>query len=273
MNVNNIYNRSSLLNDIPRAQIIDYPISDKLKAQFILPESATVVLDIPEYFNNPKLKDDHITQLVDSLRKDNELVGEFILVQCTEQNDAIYLIDGHHRKQAFHRMTIEEVEKLKVRFVLYFVDTIESDFTYDLFCKINNVKPQSIIKRFHSDARYIVKKLQEQHTGFKNGLIEPRRNCSNVNSPKLNINNFLIEVESYLKKRKIYNVDSLVEVFIKFNDSLRLRQYHTLFCYQLGKNINKRHMYEKKKEKMCGINFFMASPLGLNWMNEQEFKF
>lgn len=268
-----MYTRSELLNDISRVQIIDYPVSDKLKAQIILPAKSTVILDIPEYFNNPELKDDHITQLVEGLRKDNELVGEFILVQCTEQNDAIYLIDGHHRKQAFHRLTIDEVEKLKIRFVLYYVDKIESDLTYNLFCKINNVKPQSIIKKYHSDARYIIKQLKEKHTGFKYGLVEPRINCSTVNLPKLNINNFLIEVESYLKKRKIYNIDHIVNIFIKFNDSLINRQYHTLFCYPRGKNKGLKHSYETKKEKMRALNFFMSSPLGLNWMNEPEFKY
>ena len=273
MNSNNNYTRTQFINDIPRAQIIDYHISENLRTQLILPEKSTVVLDIPEYFNNPQLKDEHIIQLVDGLRKDNELVGEFILVQCTEQNDSIYLIDGHHRKQAFHRMTIDEVEKLKIRFILYFVDTIDSDKTYDLFCKINNVKPQSIIKRYHNDARSIIKKLQLQHSGFKNGIVQPRKNCTNVYLPKINENNFLIEIESYLKKRKLYDIDKIVNTFINFNDSLNSRQYHTLFCCQRGKNKNRKYSYETKKEKMRTLNFFMASPIGLNWMNEQEFKY
>lgn len=269
------YTKKDLLHDIQGSQIIPYQLNDDLNTELILPKNTKFILDIPEYFNNTSLSNEHIQQIAESIKKDSVLIGDFIAVQCVEENDTIYLIDGHHRKEALNILTIAQLENIKIKLTLYHVDRIDSDKTYKLFCNINNVKPHAVTKRYTHDAREIVDKLQKQHQGFYKGLVKSRSNTSKVNKPRININIFINDVENYLKKKRMYNIEAIVAKLILYNDSIERKQYHTIFMYDSNKYISssKKDKYIKLKNQMkYDYNgFYMSTPYGENWKYDKLF--
>lgn len=268
-NINYSYTRDDLLNDIPDIQIIPYRLSNDLHSEIILPNSSAFIENIPEYFKNTKLNESHINSITESIIKDNIIIGDFSAVQCREENNRIYLIDGHHRKEALSKLTINQLDNIKIKLMLYHVDKIDSDKTYSLFCKINNVKPHALIKRYTHDAREVVHRLQQQHRGFYKGLVKARSNTSIVNKPRININIFINDVEEYLKKKKIYNIEDIVSKIISYNNNIEKKQYHTIYMYDPHKYIDpvKKCRYIKLKKQMKDdySGFYMSTPYGENW--------
>lgn len=270
------YTRKNLIQDIHQgSQIIPYQLNNELNTEIILPKNSKFIIDIPEYFNNTSLSDDHINQLSESIIKDSVLIGDFIAVQCVEEDDDIYLIDGHHRKAALTKLTAPQLENVKIKLTLYHVDKIESDLTYKLFCNINNVKPHAVNKRYTHDAREIVDKLQKQHQGFYKGLVKSRSNNSKVNKPRININSFINNVENYLRKKKKYNIEDIIANLISYNDSIEKKKYHTIFMYDINKNISlsQKEKYVKLKTQMKDVynGFYMSTPYGENWIYDKLF--
>ena len=239
--------------------------------EVIHPVTSLFIKNIADYEFNNEINLAHVNNLYDEIMNDEDkmIIGNFSVVQCND-TDKLYLIDGHHRKQALLKIMNEKsdvvyLDSIYIEVKIYHVDTLKSEATYELYRRINNVKPY-MIRTLDDIIRYIMNKL-EGYTNFYKGLKAYKTNDTKSlgTFPYYNKNTFINQLRNKLKDKTDINADNIVENIITFNnhcDTLTITELFKLSSTQFENNFNK---YNKKYEKSNKLKFFLRTPYGEMW--------
>jgi hypothetical protein len=265
---NNNYTRKKFNNHI---QLINYTRpSNKYKLiEVITPVTSLFLKNINDFVYNNTLNEEHINCIYNNLLKDEDknIIGNFTVVQCDEEDNKLYLLDGHHRKEAlkkimYNNQDIVYIDNILIEIKLYHVNKINSDLTFELYEKINNVKPYQI-KLKEDYVREIMSKLEE-YEPFNKCLKMYQDNTRIGNFPNYNKNIFINKLNISLLSMSNIDTNKIVCKLIEFNESCCKLDIYKLFnVNKQNLNINKDITIKYNKVKKC--NFYLRTPFGENW--------
>lgn len=241
--------------------------------ELIHPVTSLFIKNIADYEFNNEINLDHVNKIYKGIMEDEDkmIIGHFSVVQCEDDNK-LYLIDGHHRKQALLKIMNENsdnvyLDSIYIEVKIYHVKTLKCDATYKLYERINNVKPY-MIKTLDDTIRYIMDKL-EGYTHFYKGFKTYSNNNAKGSFPYYNKNKFINQLKKKLELKTDINADIIVEHIINFNKHCNTLSITELFKITQVKYNNNKTLYDKKYERMLNIGtdigFFLRSPYGELW--------
>lgn len=206
-----------------------------------------LVENIEEYAFNSPLNRNHIENLKTEISNDN-IIPINISVIC-EKNENLVLLDGHHRKSAIRELYDEGFDKnIPLIIHLYNIDSRNSDDAFQLFRKLNNIKP---FKTKIDMVKTCSEIIQDLSVYYPNIFKEANRD-KGVNRPNIHKNKF----NDYLHKLLLENEDEysidrnqIVRKIIEYNNSLK------------SDSANKKKKYkitDKMYEKLLKIDCFLG---------------
>jgi len=240
----------------------------------IHPITSKFIMNIKDYLFNNTINYEHVNEIYKQILNDDdkEIIGNFTVIQCDDNNN-IYLLDGHHRKTALLKIINENNDRfyfdnnnITIEIKLYHVPNLESHLVEELYNKINNVKPFTI-KTKDDKVRIIMSKLNEVEA-FKKGLHSYKNNNVIGCAPYYNINKFINQLRELINNNEydyLDNLDIIVNRIIDFNTKCSKLKLNKLFGLPKDSKANTTN-YKKKLLKMKTINFYLCSTYGKTWI-------
>lgn len=240
----------------------------------IHPVTSLFIKNIHDYEFNNEINTNHVNSIYNELTNSDDpfMIGYFTIIQCDDENNKLYLLDGHHRKQALLRIMEYNkdsiyIDKIYIEIKLYHVSKKDCKQVEELYNKINNVKPY-MIKTNEDIIRNIISRLSKI-TSFKNGLHSYKNNDTDGNFPYYNINKFTNILRTKLKDREDsdnVNEDVIVDKILEFNEICENLNIYELFNIDISTYNNKKFMYDKKLSKLRNVGFYLrTAPYNNKW--------
>lgn len=239
--------------------------------EVIQPVTSKFIENIHDFVFNNKIDDKHVDNIYNEILQDEDkiIIGCFSVIQCDEEDNKLYLIDGHHRRQALLKILNNNqdsiyIDSISIEIKLYHVEKLNSDKTFNLYKKINNVKPY-MIKTNEDVIREIIDKLVN-YTNFNKCLKICADNKIKCNFPYVNRNEFISLLSHILKDRIDINSNEIINNIINFNDYCKTLNVCELFQIDYTKYDKYKISYDKKYDKVKKLNCFLKTPYGeKNW--------
>jgi hypothetical protein len=264
------YTREKLNNNTLSIQY-SKPSKTYGQIEVIHPVTSKFINNIHDYVYNNKINDKHVENIYNDILQDEDkiIIGCFSVIQCDREDNKLYLIDGHHRRQALLKILQNNkdniyIDSISIEIKLYHVEKLNSDKTFNLYKKINNVKPY-MIKTNEDVIREITEKLVN-YTNFNKCLKICPDNKTKCNFPYFNRNEFVSLLSYKLSDRTDINSEEIVNNIISFNDYCRTLPICELFQITSVKYEKHKTMYDKRYAKVKTLNCFLKTPYGeQNW--------
>jgi hypothetical protein len=241
----------------------------------IHPVTSLFIKNIHDYHFNNYVIEEHVNDIYTKILNDDDkiIIGNFTVIQCYDDNNNLYLIDGHHRKEALIRIMNENqdsvyIDSIYIEVKLYHVSTKDSKEVNELYEKINNVKPY-MLKNKDDIVRDIMSRLN-CNTAFNKGLREYQTNTVAGCFPYYNKNKFINILRQKLEKMDCIDVEKIVNDITTFNNHCASLSKCKLFSISEDTYIKKKKEYDTKFSKMLNIGpdgFYLRSKYGENWFN------
>ena len=113
----------------------------------IHPITSLFIKNIHDYHFNNEIIESHVNNIYTKILNDDDriIIGSFTVIQCYDDNNNLYLIDGHHRKEALIRIMNDNKDNI-------YIDSEESPCGSKITCKhcqrcMELITPKLIIER------------------------------------------------------------------------------------------------------------------------------
>lgn len=212
---------------------------------------------IHEYSFNSPLNRSHIGNLKNDISKNNIIPMTLSLIH--EKNDTLVLLDGHHRKSAIKELYDEGFNKnIPLIIHLYDIDSRNSDEAFELFRKLNNIKPF----KTKIDMVKICSEIIQDLSGYYPNLFKEANREKGINRPHIHKNKFNDHLHKLLLENEDeYSIDKnqIVRKIIEYNNSLKSVSAHKKKKYKIT---------DKMYEKLLKIDCFLSIVNYEEWLSD-----
>jgi hypothetical protein len=270
--INYFYNRE-LFNIFYHEILFKYPYNEKYgSVEVIKPITSIFIRKISDYYFNNTINQDHVESIYNNIIENNKTIiyNPFKVIQCTDEDNKLYLIDGHHRKEALYKIMNNnkhiDIDNININIEIYYVKTKDCIEAHELFKEINNTKPYSI--KTNDDIILNIIYILEKNAAFNKGLKTYTNNITNYkgNFPYYSKNYFINQLRDIFKNKTDINPQLIADKIIKFNENCAKLKTSILFNNVNSSNYEK---FKKKKQKCINNNgFYLKTDYGSKWIDE-----